>query len=52
MRNRTAGEHLRTYNVLHQRFNERGFRPQLQKLDNEASNLVKQNMGEKGVDFQ
>jgi hypothetical protein len=52
MRNRMASEHLRAYNKLHQQLCDRGFRPQLQKLDNEASTLITQIMRTKGIDFQ
>jgi hypothetical protein len=52
MKNRSAQEHLRAYNKLHQYLCARGFRPVLQRLDNEASALLKSQMREHGVDYQ
>jgi hypothetical protein len=37
MKNRSAQEHLRAYNILYHYLCARGFRPILQKLDNECS---------------
>jgi hypothetical protein len=52
MKNRSDNEHLRAYNKLHQFLVDRGFKPLLQKLDNEASNALKQTMRDKDIDFQ
>ena len=52
MKNRSDNKHLHTYKKLHQYLVERGFRPQLQKLDNEASAALKRSIREKGIDFQ
>ena len=52
MRNRSDTEHLRAYNKLHQYLLDRGFRPLLQKMDNEASAALKRTIREKGIDFQ
>lgn len=41
MKNRSDTEHLRAYNKLHQYLVDRGFKPVLQKLDNEASEALK-----------
>jgi hypothetical protein len=52
MKNRSDNEHLRAYNKLHQFLADRGFKPLLQKLDNEASNALKRNIRDKDIDFQ
>jgi hypothetical protein len=52
MRNCSDTEHLRAYNSLHQHLVERGFKPQLQKLDNEASKALKRSIRDKGIDYQ
>lgn len=52
MRNRSDTEHLRAYNQLHQYLVDRGFKPLLQKLDNEASTALKRSIRTKGIDFQ
>jgi hypothetical protein len=52
MRNRSDTEHLRAYNKLHLYLVERGFKPLLQKLDNEASIALKRTIRAKGIDFQ
>jgi hypothetical protein len=52
MKNRSGNEHLRAYNKLHQFLVGRGFKPLLQKLNNEASNALKRTMGDKDIDFQ
>ena len=51
MRNRSDTEHLRVYNSLHQYLVKRGFKPQLQKLDNEASKALKRSIRDKGIDY-
>jgi hypothetical protein len=45
-------EHLQAYNKFHQFLVDRGFKPLLQKLNNEASNALKRNIGDKGINFQ
>jgi hypothetical protein len=52
MLNRSDTEHLRAYNSLHQYLVKRGFKPQLQKLDNEASKALKHSIRDKGIDYQ
>jgi len=51
-KNRSDTEHLRAYNKLHQYLVDRGFKPLLQKLDNEASTALKRSIRSKGIDFQ
>jgi hypothetical protein len=50
--NKSAPEHLRAYKVMHALLVSRGLRPQLQRLDNEASNLLKTFITTAGIDFQ
>jgi hypothetical protein len=50
--NRTAKELLRAYTDIHTFLVQRGLRPQLQRLDNEASNALKTFLHEQEVDFQ
>jgi hypothetical protein len=45
-------ELLRAYNKLHQYLVRHGFKPILQKLDNEASTALKRSIKEKGIDYQ
>jgi hypothetical protein len=52
MKNRSDTEHLRAYNKLHQYLVLRGFKPLLQKMDNEASTALKRSIREKGIDYQ
>jgi hypothetical protein len=52
MKNSSNIEHLRAYNKLHQHLVDRGFTPQLQKLDNEASAAFKRTICKKNIDFQ
>ena len=52
MKSRTAQEHTRAYQAAYERLAKRGFKPQLQRLDNEASSLLMDFMEDKGVDFQ
>ena len=52
MKNRTEQEHLRAYTKLHQHLVDRGLKPCLQKLDNEASTALKRFMTQQGIDFQ
>jgi hypothetical protein len=52
IKDRSDSEHLRAYNKLHQYLVDRGFKPRLQKLDNEASNALKRTIRDKDIDFQ
>jgi hypothetical protein len=52
MKNRSAQEHVRAYNKRYHYLCARGFRPLLQKLDNEASTLLKNQMRLHNIDFQ
>jgi hypothetical protein len=52
LRNRSEQEHIRAYNKLHAYLVDRGFQPQLQRLDNEASAAYKSNLRAKNIDFQ
>ena len=52
LRNRSELEHIRAYNKLHAYLLERGFQPQLQRLDNEAGAAYKSNLRAKDIDFQ
>ena len=52
MKTRTGQEHKRAYEHLHQYLVKRGLRPQLQRLDNEASDLLKEYMGTEQVTYQ
>jgi hypothetical protein len=52
LRNRTAPELLRGYNKMHQELVSRGLQPQLQRLDNEASKVLKQFLHDENVSFQ
>jgi hypothetical protein len=52
MKSKTAQEHKRAYQHVHNGLVARGLRPQLQRLDNEASELLKEFMKEEIVVFQ
>jgi hypothetical protein len=52
IKNRTKSKLLRAYSKLHQYLTDRGLKPQLQKLDNECSEALKQFMRQADVDFQ
>jgi hypothetical protein len=52
MKNRSAQEHLRAYNALYHYLCAQGFHLILQKLDNECSELLKNQMRTHGIDFQ
>ena len=52
MKNKSGPEILAAYQRAHKMFNERGLRPLLQKLDNEASEALQQFMTSQGVDYQ
>jgi hypothetical protein len=50
--NRRAASILAAYKTLHARLCAAGFRPKLQRLDNECSNLLKAFMTDEKVDYQ
>ena len=52
MKNKSDTEHLRAFNQLHSYLVDRGFAPNHQRLDNEASAAFKSNLRQKGIDFQ
>jgi hypothetical protein len=52
MQNGSGKGHLRAYNKLHQYLVDRGLKPLLQKLDNEASTSLKRSVQEKGIKVQ
>ena len=52
MKNKTGPEILAAYKRAHDLFASRGLKPQLQRLDNEASAALKSHMTEQQVDFQ
>ncbi len=52
MRNKTAEEHVRAYKEACTRLIRAGLRPRLQRLDNEASTLLKDYMHEQDVTYQ
>jgi hypothetical protein len=51
MKNRSAQEHVRAYNKIYHYLCAQGFRPQLEKLDNEVSALLKHQMHSHNIDF-
>jgi hypothetical protein len=48
----TENELLRAYTSIHTKLTERGLKPTLQRLDNEASGKLKQFMTNNGVSYQ
>lgn len=52
MTSRTEAELLRAYTVLHTYLKDRGLKPTLQRLDNEAPKRLKQFMTEQGITWQ
>ena len=52
MKSRSGPEMRRAYKAIFDYLTKRGFRPKLQRLDNEASRELKDFMEEKEVDFQ
>jgi len=52
IKNRTAAEILRAFQVVHQTLTKAGLRPKLQRLDNECSNLLADYMTKQGIDYQ
>ena len=52
MKTRTGAEHLAAYKRVHTTLTSRGLKPQLQRLDNEASTALQQFMQDEGVDYQ
>jgi hypothetical protein len=52
MKSRTDDEIIRSYQALHDRLIAAGLKPQLQKLDNEASRCLKQFLNTNDIEFQ
>ena len=52
MPNRTGSCILHAYRTIHTRLTAAGLRPKLQRLDNEASLMLKEYMTEEGIDYQ
>ena len=52
MKSRSGTEMRRAYQTIFEYLSKRGFRPKLQRLDNEVSRELKEFMEEKDVDFQ
>ena len=52
MKSCKAEELLRAYQSIHQRLLQAGCRPQLQRLDNECSQALKDFLNEQEIDFQ
>jgi hypothetical protein len=52
IKNRSERKLLRAYSFLHAYLTNRGLKPQLQKLDNECSQALKQFMCQHNVDYQ
>ena len=52
MKSRSGPDHLAAYKRIHELLTSRGLRPQLQRLDNEASTQLKQFLSDHQVDFQ
>jgi hypothetical protein len=52
MQSRTGAEHLKAYKQVHKTLCDRGLKPQLQKMNNEASKALLQFMHAKQVDYQ
>lgn len=52
MRNKTDNEMIRAYQLLHDRLVERGVKPRLQRLDNEASRRLKQFISAQDIELQ
>jgi len=52
MKNRSAAEHIRAYEVLHDYLVSRGSTPVLQKMDNEASAALQSKIHQKGLKLQ
>ena len=52
MPSKTKFQHLCAYQKLKKRFERRGLKPQLQRLDNEASDLLKDEMDKSDITYQ
>lgn len=52
MRSRTDSETIRAYKVLLERLNKVGLSPKLQRLDNEASQALREFLDEQNIDWQ
>jgi hypothetical protein len=52
LRTRTSASIVSAYETIHTRLSNAGFRPVLQRLDNECSEDFKKLLRKKGIDFQ
>jgi hypothetical protein len=52
MKSRSASEWVKSYDTIHQELTVKGFKPKLQKLDNEASTALKILSTDNDVDYQ
>jgi hypothetical protein len=52
IKNRAEAELLRSFQVMEQKLNARGLKPRLMELDNEVSQLLKNYLCEKDINFQ
>ena len=52
MKNKSEGEHIRIYNNLHDKLVQKGFKPKLQKMVNEASKLLKEKIIQNDCQYQ
>lgn len=52
MKSRTGPEMLRAYKTIHALLTSRGLKPRLQKLDNEASQSLKNYIQSQDIDLQ
>ena len=52
MKSRSGAEYLAAYQKIHTLLTSRGLKPQMQKLDNEASTALQQFMHEEAIDYQ
>ena len=52
MRNQSGPEHKRAYQNIHDDFTKRGFKTQLQRLNNKASEILRSYLAAETVDYQ
>ena len=52
MKTRSGPDHVKAFKAIHALLQSRGLKPQLQRLDNEASTLLKDFLHESNIDFQ
>ena len=52
MKTRSATDHFNAYKRIHSLLQSRGLKPQLQRLDNEASHHLKQFLSDNQIDYQ